>query len=71
MVSVLPSSIMKSGRAARPRTASTAPKVSDVKDVYKRQDKVIAAIEAAGFDARIRPEALTLEDFAAVQRELK
>ena len=32
---------------------------------------VIAAIEAAGFDARIRPEALTLEDFAAVQRELK
>ena len=35
------------------------------------KDKVIAAIEAAGFDARIRPEALTLEDFAAVQRELK
>ena len=34
------------------------------------KDKVIAAIEA-GFDARIRPEALTLEDFAAVQRELK
>ena len=35
------------------------------------KDKVIAAIAAAGFDARIRPEALTLEDFAAVQRELK
>ncbi len=35
------------------------------------KDKVIAAIEAAGFDSRIRPEALTLEDFAAVQRELK
>ena len=35
------------------------------------KDKVIAAIEAADFDARIRPEALTLEDFAAVQRELK
>ena len=35
------------------------------------KDAVTAAIEAAGFDARIRPEALTLEDFAAVQRELK
>ena len=35
------------------------------------KEKVIAAIEASGFDARIRPEALTLEDFAAVQRELK
>ena len=28
------------------------------------KDAVTAAIEAAGFDARIRPEALTLEDFA-------
>ena len=27
------------------------------------KDAVTAAIEAAGFDARIRPEALTLEDF--------
>ena len=32
------------------------------------KEKVIAAIEAAGFDARIRPEALTLENFAAIQR---
>ena len=29
-----------------------------------------AAIEAAGFDARIRPEALTLEDFAKIQQAL-
>ena len=34
------------------------------------KEKVIAAIEAAGFDARIRPEALTLEDFAKIQRAL-
>ena len=34
------------------------------------KDKVIAAIEAAGFDARIRPEALTLEDFAKIQAAL-
>ena len=32
--------------------------------------KSIAAIEAAGFDARIRPEALTLEDFAKIQQAL-
>ena len=31
------------------------------------KEGVIAAIEAAGFDARIRPEALTLEDFAKIQ----
>ena len=31
---------------------------------------VAAAIEAAGFDARIRPEALTLEDFAKIQQAL-
>jgi ribosomal RNA small subunit methyltransferase A len=31
---------------------------------------VTAAIEAAGFDARIRPEALTLEDFAKIQQAL-
>ena len=35
------------------------------------KDKVTAAIEAAGFDARVRPEALTLADFAAIQRALK
>ena len=34
------------------------------------KEKVIAAIEAAGFDARIRPEALTLENFAAIQRAM-
>ena len=34
------------------------------------KDAVIAAIEAAGFDARIRPEALTLEDFAKIQTAL-
>ena len=34
------------------------------------KEKVIAAIEAAGFDARIRPEALNLEDFAAIQRAM-
>ena len=34
------------------------------------KEKVIAAIEAAGFDARIRPEALTLEDFAKIQQAL-
>ena len=34
------------------------------------KDKVIAAIEAAGFDARIRPEALTLADFAKIQQAL-
>ena len=34
------------------------------------KEKVIAAIESAGFDARIRPEALTLEDFAKLQRAL-
>ena len=28
------------------------------------------SIEAAGFDARIRPEALTLENFAAIQRAM-
>ena len=46
--------------------------------MYKRQasglgmpkDAVTAAIEAAGFDARIRPEALTLEDFAKIQNAL-
>ena len=32
------------------------------------KEKVIAAIESAGFDARIRPEALTLEDFARSSR---
>ena len=32
------------------------------------KEKVIAAIEAAGFDARIRPEGLTLEAFAKIQR---
>jgi len=35
------------------------------------KENVIYAIEAAGFDARIRPEALTLEDFAAIQQALK
>ena len=35
-----------------------------------RKDAVTAAIEAAGFDARIRPEALTLEDFAKIQNAL-
>lgn len=34
------------------------------------KDAVTAAIEAAGFDARIRPEALTLEDFAKISRPL-
>ena len=34
------------------------------------KDAVTAAIEAAGFDARIRPEALTLEDFAKIQQVL-
>ena len=34
------------------------------------KESVIAAIEAAGFDARIRPEALTLEDFAKIQQAL-
>ena len=34
------------------------------------KEKVIAAIESAGFDARIRPEALTLEDFAKIQQAL-
>ena len=34
------------------------------------KEKVIAAIETAGFDARIRPEALTLEDFAKIQQAL-
>ena len=35
------------------------------------KENVIHAIEAAGFDARIRPEALSLEDFAAIQQALK
>lgn len=30
------------------------------------KEQVCAAIAAAGFDARVRPEALTLEDFAAI-----
>ena len=34
------------------------------------KDAVTVAIEAAGFDARIRPEALTLEDFAKIQSTL-
>lgn len=34
------------------------------------KDKVNAAIAAAGIDVRARPEALTLEDFAAIQRGL-
>ena len=34
------------------------------------KEKVIAAIEASGFDARIRPEALTLSDFAKIQQAL-
>ena len=34
------------------------------------KESVIAAIEAAGFDPRIRPEALTLEDFAKIQQAL-
>ena len=36
----------------------------------RSKESVIAAIEAAGFDARIRPEALTLEDFAKIQQAL-
>ena len=35
------------------------------------KENVIHAIEAAGFDARIRPEALTLEDFSTIQQALK
>lgn len=34
------------------------------------KDDVTAAIIAAGFDARVRPEALTLEDFARIQQAL-
>ena len=34
------------------------------------KERAIAAIEAAGLDARVRPEALTLEDFARIQQEL-
>jgi 16S rRNA (adenine1518-N6/adenine1519-N6)-dimethyltransferase len=34
------------------------------------KEQVSAALERAGFDVRIRPEKLTLEDFAAIQREL-
>ena len=36
----------------------------------RSKESVIAAIEVAGFDARIRPEALTLEDFAKIQQAL-
>ena len=39
-------------------------------DLGLPKDAVTAAIEAAGFDARIRPEALTLEDFAKLQQAL-
>ena len=35
MVSVLPSSIIKSGRVARPTTASTTPKASAVKKLVE------------------------------------
>ena len=35
------------------------------------KDTVIAAIQQVGFDPRVRPEALTLEDFAAIQTALK
>lgn len=34
------------------------------------KEQVTAAVEQAGFDPRVRPERLTLEDFAAVQRAL-
>lgn len=34
------------------------------------KEQVNAALAAAGFDLRVRPEALTLEDFAAIQRQL-
>ncbi|MGN0707333.1 MAG: 16S rRNA (adenine(1518)-N(6)/adenine(1519)-N(6))-dimethyltransferase RsmA [Faecalibacterium sp.] len=34
------------------------------------KDAVAQAIERAGFDPRVRPEALTLEDFARIQQEL-
>lgn len=34
------------------------------------KEQVSAAVERAGFDARVRPERLTLEDFAAIQRAL-
>ena len=35
------------------------------------KDKVLAALRAGGFDERIRPEKLTLEDFAKIQALLK
>lgn len=35
------------------------------------KEQVAAAIEQAGFDPRVRPERLTLEDFAAIQRALR
>jgi 16S rRNA (adenine1518-N6/adenine1519-N6)-dimethyltransferase len=34
------------------------------------KEQVSAALERAGFDLRIRPEKLTLEDFAAIQNAL-
>jgi 16S rRNA (adenine1518-N6/adenine1519-N6)-dimethyltransferase len=34
------------------------------------KEQVSAALESAGFDVRIRPEKLTLEDFAAIQKAL-
>lgn len=34
------------------------------------KERVTAAVEQAGFDPRVRPERLTLEDFAAIQRAL-
>lgn len=34
------------------------------------KEAVAAAVTDAGFDARVRPEALTLEDFAKIQRKL-
>ena len=59
--------VVKTAFGQRRKTAANA----IASGLSRPKEGVIAAIEAAGFDARIRPEALTLEDFAAVQRELK
>ena len=59
-------SLIRAAFGQRRKTAAN----SIASGLNRSKESVIAAIEAAGFDARIRPEALTLEDFAKIQTAL-
>ena len=62
--------LVRAAFGQRRKTAANAMYTSRLAKDQKAGKDLQPTIEAAGFDARIRPEALTLEDFAKIQSAL-